>query len=316
MRALPLFLLVLLIALPAGAAEQIAVSFQQRAEVSGPRIVLADIAKIWPAGSEAEAIGRLPVAAAPSPGASKELSTVAVITGLRHRPEVRDVDWQGSETILVQRAGQRIDQARLQAIVDAWLTEQAERLPRGEVRFASFRAPEALVLPAGELSWKVTPSRPDILSSSSFSIAFAVDGKPAGNCVVRGRLEALAEVVVAAAGLKRGDIIAAGMLRMERQSLDRLKGPFFAMDELIGMEVARTVSAGRPVEQAHIATPAVIRSSELVKIFARKGALNISTQGQARTDGRLGETIQVKNVASNKLVHCRVDGPGMVSVEF
>ena len=57
MRALPLFLLVLLIALPAGAAEQIAVSFQQRAEVSGPRIVLADIAKIWPAGSEAEAIG-------------------------------------------------------------------------------------------------------------------------------------------------------------------------------------------------------------------------------------------------------------------
>ena len=31
---------------------------------------------------------------------------------------------------------------------------------------------------------------------------------------------------------------------------------------------------------------------------------------------RLGETIQVKNVASNKLVHCRVDGPGMVSVEF
>ena len=162
----------------------------------------------------------------------------------------------------------------------------------------------------------MTPSRPDILSSSSFSIAFAVDGKPAGNCVVRGRLEALAEVVVAATGLKRGDIIAAGMLRMERQSLDRLKGPFFAMDELIGMEVARTVSAGRPVEQAHIATPAVIRSGELVKIFARKGALNISTQGQARTDGRLGETIQVKNVASNKLVHCRVDGPGMVSVEF
>ena len=241
---------------------------------------------------------------------------MAVITGLRHRPEVRDVDWQGSETILVQRAGQRIDQARLQAMIETWLGEQADRLDRGEVRLTGFRAPETLLLPPGELGWTITPSRPDLLGSSSFTIAFTVDGKPAGNCVVRGRLEALAEVVVAATGLKRGDIIAAGMLRMERQSLDRLKGPFFAMDELIGMEVARTVSAGRPVEQAHIATPAVIRSGELVKIFARKGALNISTQGQARTDGRLGETIQVKNVASNKLVHCRVDGPGMVSVEF
>ena len=316
MRALPLFLLVLLIALPAGAAEQIAVSFQQRAEVSGPRIVLADIAKIWPAGREAEAIGRLPVAAAPSPGTSKELSTVAVITGLRHRPEVRDVDWQGSETILVERAGQRIDQARLQAMIETWLGEQADRLDRGEVRLTGFRAPETLLLPPGELGWTITPSRPDLLGSSSFTIAFTVDGKPAGNCVVRGRLEALAEVVVAARALRRGDTIDADMLRLDKQRIDRLNGPFFATADLLGKEVTRAVGAGQAIEQAHIGAPAVIHSGDLVRIYARKGALNISTQGQARTDGRPGETIQVKNITSNKLIHCRVDGPGTVSVEF
>ena len=316
MRLLLLVLTLMLPALRVAAAEQLAVSFQQDAEVSGSRIVLADIAKIWPVGREAEAVGQLPVAGSPAPGASKELSTVAVITNLRHRPEVVDVDWQGSETILVRRAGQRIDQERLQAIVDTWLKDQAARLPQAEVRFASFRAPEALVLPIGALSWKVTPSRPDIMSSSSFSIGFTVDGRPAGNCVVRGRLEALAEVVVAATGLRRGDTINEEMLRLETQRIDQLNGPFFATEELLGMEVVRAVSAGRPVEQTHIATPAVIRTGELVKIFARKGALNISTQGLARTDGRQGETIQVKNVATNKLVHCRVDGPGLVSVEF
>ena len=241
---------------------------------------------------------------------------MAVITGLRHRPEVRDVDWQGSETILVERAGQRIDQARLQAMIETWLGEQADRLDRGEVRLTGFRAPETLLLPPGELGWTITPSRPDLLGSSSFTIAFTVDGKPAGNCVVRGRLEALAEVVVATRALRRGDTIDADMLRLDKQRIDRLNGPFFATADLLGKEVTRAVGAGQAIEQAHIGAPAVIHSGDLVRIYARKGALNISTQGQARTDGRLGETIQVKNITSNKLIHCRVDGPGTVSVEF
>ena len=315
MRLLLLLLALLGPVLPA-AAEQLAVSFQAQAEVNNSRVVLADIAKIWPAGPEADRIGQLPVATLSAPGAQKELSTVAVITSLRHRPEVRDVDWQGRETILVQRAGQRIDQARLQAMIETWLGEQADRLDRGEVRLTGFRAPETLLLPPGELGWTITPSRPDLLGSSSFTIAFTVDGKPAGNCVVRGRLEALAEVVVATRALRRGDTIDADMLRLDKQRIDRLNGPFFATADLLGKEVTRAVGAGQAIEQAHIGAPAVIHSGDLVRIYARKGALNISTQGQARTDGRLGETIQVKNITSNKLIHCRVDGPGTVSVEF
>ena len=134
--------------------------------------------------------------------------------------------------------------------------------------------------------------------------------------MVRGRLEALAEVVVATRALRRGDTIDADMLRLDKQRIDRLNGPFFATADLLGKEVTRAVGAGQAIEQAHIGAPAVIHSGDLVRIYARKGALNISTQGQARTDGRLGETIQVKNITSNKLIHCRVDGPGTVSVEF
>jgi flagella basal body P-ring formation protein FlgA len=54
----------------------------------------------------------------------------------------------------------------------------------------------------------------------------------------------------------------------------------------------------------------------MVKIFARKGVLQLSTSGIAKADGRLGENIPVKNIGSNKIIHCRVDGPGVVSVEF
>ena len=62
MRLPCLFLFLMALAAPVAASEQIAVSFQERAEVQGQRVVLADIAKIWPAGPEADRIGRLPVA--------------------------------------------------------------------------------------------------------------------------------------------------------------------------------------------------------------------------------------------------------------
>jgi len=310
------FLFLFLFFLPWEVCAQISVSFQANASVAGPRIVLGDIAVIKPAGEEAKVIGQLPVAAAPAPGKSKELYTVSVINSLRNRPEVTGVDWQGSQTIMVQRKGNRVPPEQLQAIVDQFLKESGSQFPNAELRFSSFRAPGELTLPAGKLSWKVTPSRPGILGSTSFSIAIAVDGQPAATCVVRGRLEVLAEVAVAAAALHKGDVIADNSVSMQKQDVSNLQKPFTAKEQLLGMEMARTVNAGTVLEQTHIASPPVIRGGEMVKIVARKGALQLSTSGLAKTDGRLGETIPVKNISSNKMIHGRVDGPGVVSVEF
>jgi flagella basal body P-ring formation protein FlgA len=50
--------------------------------------------------------------------------------------------------------------------------------------------------------------------------------------------------------------------------------------------------------------------------LARKGTMQLSASGLAKTDGRLGESIGVKNISSNKMIHARVAGPGIVTVEF
>jgi flagella basal body P-ring formation protein FlgA len=313
--ALFLFCIVAL-ARPAALFAQLTVNFQPAVTITGSRIVLGDIAVIGPAGEEAEAIGQLPVAVSPAPGKTKELYTVSVINSLRNRQEVAEVDWQGSQTIVVRRQGTFINRDQLQAIIDQYLKENSGRLAGTNIRFTAMRAPEELTLPAGKLSWTVTPSRPGITGSSSFSIAFAVDDKPATTCVVRGRLEAVAEVVTAAVRLNKGDVINDSNIAVMQQDIGGLNHPYTSKEQLIGMQVARTVNAGTVLEQAHIAAPPIVKDGEMVKIFARKGALQLSTSGLAKTDGRLGEIIQVKNIGSNKLIHCRVDGPGMVSVEF
>lgn len=308
--------LLLVLAWPAGGLAQITVSFQPQVTVTGTRIVLADIAVIRPVNEETREIGRQPITSAPPPGQSKQLYTPSVINSLRHRKGLSQVDWQGSPTVSVLREGVRIGQDQMQRIILGYLKENSGRLPKTEIRFTLQRAPDDLTLPTGKLSWKVTPARPGIIGSTSFSIAFAVDGRPAGNCIVRGRLEAITEVVVARVNLFKGDQITEEGLNRQRMDIGGLDRPFTTTGPLIGKQMARSVTAGTPLEQIHVITPPVIREGEIVRIHAQNGFMELSATGQARGEGREGETIAVKNTSSGKIIQCRVIGPGEVSVEF
>lgn len=310
------WLLVLALAPGEAAADRLAIVFQAEVSLKGPQVLLGDIARIEPTGPAAEAAGRLPVAAAPAPGQSKEISAGLVIAGLRHRPETAEADWQGSPSILVRRAANRLTREQLQQIITEYLREQRPQLPKAEIRFSALRAPEELFLPPGDLSWRVSPSQPGILGSNSFTIALFVDGEPSGQCVVRGRLEALAEVATATTILHKGTALSEANLRLQQQDISGMHGSFSELEQLFGMQAARTITAGTAIEPTQVIAPALIREGEMVKIVARKGSLLLSAHGLARSDGRLGEKIQVKNISSNKMILCRVDGPGTVSVEF
>jgi flagella basal body P-ring formation protein FlgA len=301
---------------PLSAAAQVTVQFKADAVVTGPRIVLADIAILQPADSTTEALGQLPVTAAPAPGRSKELSITAVINNLRSSLEATDIDWQGNATIVVRRAGIPLTQQQMQEIIAAYLQENVTVLPKADIRLASIRSPEEMILPAGTLSWKVTPSRPGIVGSTSFTIALFVDGKPAGTCTVRGRLELVAEVLTTTATLRKGDVVTEDNVALQRQNISNIDNPLFVREDILGKQVARTVSPGTVLRAEHLVLPPIIREGEMVKISAQKGPLQLYTHGLAKNDGRVGEIISVKNISSNKMIHCRVDGPGMVSVEF
>jgi len=301
---------------PLSATAQVTVHFKANAVVTGPKIVLADIAVIQPADSAAETLGQLPVAAAPAPGKSKEVHVVSVINSLRNRPEAADADWQGSQTIVVERTGLVLTKERMQEIIAAYLQENASMLPKAAIRFASIRTPDDMTLPPGALSWKVTPSRPGIVGSTSFTIALFIDGNPAGACTVRGRLELIAEVLTAATTLRKGDVVTEDNVALQRQNISHIDNPLFVREDILGKQVARTVAPGTILKAEHIVLPPVIREGEMVKISVQKGPMRLSANGLAKNDGRMGETIPVKNISSNKMIHCRVDGPGMVSVEF
>ena len=49
---------------------------------------------------------------------------------------------------------------------------------------------------------------------------------------------------------------------------------------------------------------------------AQHGAIQANTEGEALADGRKGDVIRVKNVASGKVIDAQVTGIGVVSSTF
>jgi len=76
-------------------------------------------------------------------------------------------------------------------------------------------------------------------------------------------------------------------------------------------------SATTPVVQASTqSTEVMVKARQRVTLIVRSGALNVSAVGEATQEGRLGQTIQVMNVDSKKLLSGRVSGPGTVEIEL
>lgn len=279
--------------------------------------MLGDIAEIQSTGDKKQALAQLPIASSPAPGKTKDLYVVSVINALRNRKETAGVDWQGSPSIRVSRLATKVSTSDLEKILGQFLKENSARLPpKAEIRLRILHAPEELLYPPGNLSWKVAPSKAGILGSTSFSIAFTVDGQPAGNCIVRGRLEALGEVAVAATPIRKGERIQERSIRIEKRDLTGLDDPYTEKSQIIGREAARTITAGAILDHDNITEPSIIQSGDMVTIIARKGPMQLTTKGLAKQNGHRGEMIRVKNIGSNKIIYCRVDRPGIVSVEF
>lgn len=314
-QAAAIFLFILSLA-PASPGFCLQIQLQDKTVVTDNTVLLGDVATISPEGDEAVQWAQHEVSRSPAPGEEKVIQSSSLIASLRNTEGAERLSWSGPETITVKRQGIPFDKKALEQIIAEFLQQNLDKLPHAELRFTSQWVPENIVLPVGDIKYSVTPSKPGILGSSSFSILFKIDDKTVKTCTIRGKLEAMAEVATAAVTIRKGSLITKDQVELIRQDISKLNSPYTAIESVIGLQAKRTIRVGRAIETRVVEPPAVIRKGEVVKIVASRGPLQISANGIAVMDGRPGEFIRVKNLSSSKLVYCQVDSPGIVSVEF
>lgn len=308
------FLIILLIFANAE-VHGLTVTLQPSAEVSEQTITLGDIASFDEESPLSRALASQPVGQAPSPGQQITLQAGSVIRNLMSNlPQQSTVQWQGAADIKVTRSAVVVSPAQVLQIIGNYIGENTRNLAQAEIRFIPSAQPLPFSLPSGKLTWQVTPSDPQILGSSRFSVIFSVDGRVRKNMSVRGRMEVLVPVVVVKGDTAKGSVLGPAHLAMSVLDISEMRGPILDPKEVIGKRLLVSVKSGRPLAKHQIDFPPVVRRGELVRIILQRGGLFLTATGIARNDGVADETIRVQNTASNKIVYCRVAAPGIVEV--
>lgn len=75
-----------------------------------------------------------------------------------------------------------------------------------------------------------------------------------------------------------------------------------AAEEIVGREAERRLSPGRPLRQADLRSPRLVRKGEVVTLLFRRGPIEISAQGRALEDGAEGARVRATNLDSGRPV--------------
>jgi flagella basal body P-ring formation protein FlgA len=147
---------------------------------------------------------------------------------------------------------------------------------------------------------------------------FLIKG-PTGEMVVpiRAIIDIPNLVVAASKQLAKGrvireeDLLLIPMPRGSRESADKC---FTEVQELIGMELKRSMSTQQVVLRQDAGSPTLIHSGDAIKLEVIAGSLVVETNGKAIESGGLDDLIHVESLDNRKRLLGRVTGERVVEV--
>lgn len=131
--------------------------------------------------------------------------------------------------------------------------------------------------------------------------------------VVKARVSA--RVLVTVNDVPAGRVIADEDLTLARRDVSATPDAVSASQAAVGLTSSRTLRAGQVVARRLLLTPVLVQRGQGVGIVARQGGIEVTVPGEALTAGREGEVVQVRNVASRKVIRARVIDAGKVAPE-
>ena len=178
--------------------------------------------------------------------------------------------------------------------------------------------PARIWVPSGPLDCEVIRiSSRRFLGRVAMEIAVRVNNIPVRTVRVCGRVEAYRNIICAARDIRRGDIIRASSIAISRMPVSKIRNQVFDRPEnLMGMAVKHSVSAGQIITGNMVTPPVLIKRGAKVIILAHAPCITVRVPGRAVEQGAAGDFIRVRNLQSRKEILARVRDSRTVTVMF
>jgi flagella basal body P-ring formation protein FlgA len=132
---------------------------------------------------------------------------------------------------------------------------------------------------------------------------------------ITGSAQETHEAVVLARPMTRGDVLRDSDVTVERRpksevQADTVRDPGAA----IGMALQQTLRAGHVIRSTDLSRPQLVKRNEPVMIVYEVPGIVLTARGKAEDNGSLGDTINVLNVQSKRVIQGVVTGAGQITV--
>lgn len=133
---------------------------------------------------------------------------------------------------------------------------------------------------------------------------------------LNGRAQRYIDVPMLNRAVPRGDVIRHDDLRMQSILYARTTGTptLTHVDEVAGQAARRSLRAGMAISPDDLTAPLMVERQELVTLIYRHGSLALTVRARALDDGADGQSIDVMNLQSDRVVRGVVAGHGVVHV--
>jgi flagella basal body P-ring formation protein FlgA len=127
-------------------------------------------------------------------------------------------------------------------------------------------------------------------------------------------IQSLQQVVVSTQALSPGALLNSRNIAVADIDKSKIRGSsFLSVEEVAGARIKRRVREGSILNASMLC---FVCKGDRVTISAVTGGLSIQVYGIAEQDGTLGETIQVRNMSSDKRVFATVAGTDEVQIKI
>jgi len=301
------------------ATQTAVIRVHDRVEIEGHEVLLGQIAVIE--GSDARWIQQLKdivIGKAPLPGKVRQYDRRYLEMRLkRHHVDLSAVILEVPPLVEVARSHVKIQQQEIKQIVSDFIFRNIPR-DNKTVRIKEMRVPQSVILPKGRIAYKVAaPRSRELMGKCSIAVDFSVNGHSQKKVWVTATIEILGPVVVTRKPLGRYKPITEDDIEVQTMDLADLPANIVSDPEaVLGKRTKRVVGAQIPLRTDLIELPPLVKRGDLVVILAESNGLKITTLGQVKKKGRLGERIPVVNMDSKKILHARVIDSNTVKVDF
>ncbi len=122
------------------------------------------------------------------------------------------------------------------------------------------------------------------------------------------------EAAVLTRSVERNDILKASDIAIERRPKTEAGSDAALRERAVGLQMRRQMRAGQVIKMVDLGKPDLVTRDQNITLIYDAPGVHLTGRGKAMDSGTLGDTVNVMNTQSKRVVQGTVTGPGQVAI--